>query len=52
MLDKKLKSASNTYNETGFGLDNVKTLMEMDIKSNEEKGIPLSLDKSAYSLIG
>jgi len=52
MLDKKLKSAWNTYNETGFGLDNVKTLMEMDIKSNEEKGIPLSLDKSAYSLIG
>tara|TARA_R110002020_G_scaffold49750_1_gene141327 strand:- start:41 stop:298 length:258 start_codon:yes stop_codon:yes gene_type:complete len=51
ILDKKLKNAFNAYNETGFGLDNVKNLMKMDIKNNEKKGKPLSLPASAYTLI-
>ena len=51
ILDQKLKNAFNSYNETGFGLDNVKTLMKMDIKNKEKKGKPLSLPASAYTLI-
>ena len=39
LLDKKINQAYDSYQETGFGLDNVKTLMEMDIKNKEKKEI-------------
>ena len=52
MLDNKIKNAWNTYKETGFGESNLQKLMEMDQENFEKKGVPLSLDKSAYNLIG
>ena len=51
ILDKKLKNAFNSYNQTGFGLENVQQLMKLDKQNQEKKGTPLSLPASAYSLI-
>ena len=53
LLDQKIKQAYNSYKETGFGEQNVKDLMKMDLEQyNEGEGDPLSLPKTTYSLIG
>lgn len=46
--DRQLKQAWNIYNETGMEPPNLKSLMQEDLES----GGQLSLDESAYSLIG
>ena len=51
LLDQKIKQALNSYNETGFGEDNLKQLMRMDIEQNKKDGTPLSLPKKLYSIV-
>jgi len=46
--DRQIKQAYNIYNETGTGQSNLEKLMKEDLEAGGE----LSLDKSAYSLIG
>jgi len=52
VLDKAIKNTYSGYKELGIGENQLKGLMEKDMKQFEEKGIPLSLPKDAYSLIG
>ena len=52
LLDQKINQAYNTYNETGFGQNNLEELMKMDIQNQEDTGNPLSLPQSAYTMFG
>ena len=52
LLDQKIKQALNSYNETGFGKENLEQLMRMDLEQNKKDGTPLSLPKKLYSMVG
>ena len=51
ILDSQIKNAWAAYNELGIGQDSLEKLMRKDIKNKENKGTPLSLPASAYTLI-
>ena len=51
-LDRALKNLYSGYENLGIKDPQMLDLMKQDLQENKEKGIPLSLPKKAYSLIG
>tara|TARA_R100000655_G_scaffold59060_1_gene97524 strand:+ start:1840 stop:3033 length:1194 start_codon:yes stop_codon:yes gene_type:complete len=51
-LDRTLKNLYSGYENLGITDPNLIPLMQQDIQQNEEEGTPLSLPKTAYSMIG